>query len=341
MKDIEPSNFTVKLKLNTTNNTEVILDIDKNSGNILKAKGAGLINITVNNDLFDIRGNYGIEEGSFRYNLLGLVTKSFSIDEGSTINFTGDIMQSELDLTANYTTKASLSPLLTESLLSTPRKTSHCLLGQLTVSFQILQLGFDIKVDDVEPSIQARIEPAFMTEDKRMKQFVALLLTGNFLPDEQSGINNNTSTINMLNMGEMMANQINGVLEQLNIPVDLGLNYQSNNSGNDVFDVAVSTQLFNNRVTINGNIGNKQYQRSEKNDVMGNLDVEIKLGKNGRTKLTMFSHSADEFSSYLDQTQRNGVGIAFSKDFNNFNELWQDNQQKPQRRERVNKKRQK
>jgi len=174
-----------------------------------------------------------------------------------------------------------------------------------------------------------------------MKQFVALLLTGNFLPDEQSGINNNTSTINMLNMGEMMANQINGVLEQLNIPVDLGLNYQSNNSGNDVFDVAVSTQLFNNRVTINGNIGNKQYQRSEKNDVMGNLDVEIKLGKNGRTKLTMFSHSADEFSSYLDQTQRNGVGIAFSKDFNNFNELWQDNQQKPQRRERVNKKRQK
>lgn len=340
MKDIEPSNFTVKLKLNTTNNTEVILDIDKNSGNILKAKGAGLINITVNNDLFDIRGNYGIEEGSFRYNLLGLVTKSFSIDEGSTINFTGDIMQSELDLTANYTTKASLSPLLTDSLLSTSRKNIHCLLG-ITGKLSNPELGFDIKVDDVEPSIQARIEPAFMTEDKRMKQFVALLLTGNFLPDEQSGINNNTSTINMLNMGEMMANQINGVLEQLNIPVDLGLNYQSNNSGNDVFDVAVSTQLFNNRMTINGNIGNKQYQRSEKNDVMGNLDVEIKLGKNGRTKLTMFSHSADEFSSYLDQTQRNGVGIAFSKDFNNFNELWQDNQQKPQRRERGNKKRQK
>ncbi len=331
-KEKTQSNFGVNLRLKATNDADINLDIDRTYGNTLKAKGAGDINISVLNNQFDIRGNYGIDEGSFNYKLLGLTNKVFSINKGGSVNFTGDVMNTDLDITAQYDTKASISPLLADSISTSARKNVKCLLD-VTGKLSNPQLGFDVVVQDIEPAIQAQIQPALMTEEKRMKQFASVLLTGNFLPDDQSGIYNAATGVNYLNIGELMANQLNDILEELNIPIDLGLNYQNNDSGRDVVDVAISTQLFNNRVTINGNIGNRQYITAGKSDVMGDIDIAIKLGKKGRTKLTLFSHSADDFSSYLDPTQRIGAGISFGKEFDTLRELFQGNSERPLRRE--------
>jgi hypothetical protein len=166
--------------------------------------------------------------------------------------------------------------------------------------------------------IQSRVESALSTEDKVQKQFLSLIVSNNFLPDEQSGIVNNSSVL-YSNVTEILANQLNNIFQKLDIPLDLGLNYQPNESGNDMFDVAVSTQLFNNRVVVNGNIGNKQYTTSgNQNDVVGDLDIEIKLNRSGAFRLNLFSHSADQFSNYLDNTQRNGVGLMYQTEFNSF-----------------------
>ena len=54
---------------------------------------------------------------------------------------------------------------------------------------------------------------------------------------------------------------------------------------------------------------------------MGDVDVEIKIDRTGRIRLTLFSHSADQYSNYLDQLQRNGVGISYQEEFDNFREL--------------------
>ena len=154
-----------------------------------------------------------------------------------------------------------------------------------------------------------------------MKQALALLVSGGFVPDEQSGIVNST-TLLYSNASEMMASQLNNILRQLDIPIDLGFNYQPTENGRDIFDVAVSTQLFNNRVSINGNIGNRQYISSSTSDIVGDLDIEIKLNRQGQLRLTLFSHSADQYSNYLDQSQRNGAGIVYREDFNTIGDLW-------------------
>ena len=122
----------------------------------------------------------------------------------------------------------------------------------------------------------------FAADIHHLKQTLALLVSGSFVPDEQSGIVNN-STILYSNASEIVSSQINNIFHQLDIPVDLGLNYQPGaaQGTNDIFDVAISTQLFNNRVTINGNIGNQQYMSSSTSEVVGNVDVEIKLNRSG------------------------------------------------------------
>ena len=169
--------------------------------------------------------------------------------------------------------------------------------------------------------VKSRVESALSTEDKVQKQFLSLIVSNNFLPDEQSGIVNNSSML-YSNVTEILANQLNNIFQKLDIPLDLGLNYQPNERGNDIFDVAVSTQLFNNRVSVNGNIGNRQYATgSSQNDVVGDLDIEIKLDRSGALRLNLFSHSADQYTNYLDNSQRNGVGLTYQTEFNSFGQF--------------------
>ena len=311
--------FTTNMKINALPDVEAIIWIDKAAGHMLSGHGNGTIQIMSNDDVFDITGDYAITRGNYKFVAYGIVNKDFEIQDGSSITFNGDILESDLDIDAMYKTKASIGTLIGDSTAVSNRRTVEC---KIKITDKILnpRLQFGIEIPELDPTVKSRVENALSTEDKVQKQFLSLLLSNSFLPDEQSGIVNN-STMLYSNVSEVMANQLNNILEKLNIPVDLGLNYQPNSKGNDVFDVAVSTQMFNNRVVVNGSVGNKQYNEKAQTDVVGDLDIEIKLNKSGALRLNVFSHSADSYTNYLDNSQRNGVGLTYQTEFSSFRQL--------------------
>ena len=314
------SDFRVKLHINAQPEVQAFVEIDKASGNVLSGYGNGLIDLEAGTDVFNINGDYILSGGSYKFVALGLVSRDFQIESGSSIRFNGDIMNSTLDINAVYRTKASLSTLLSDESSVANKRNVDCGIS-ITDRLSNPELGFSIEIPDLNPMIKSRVESALSTEDKVQKQFLSLILSNSFMPDEQSGIANNSSLL-YSNVTEAFANQLNNIFQKLDIPLDLGLNYQPNESGNDLFDVAVSTQLFNNRVVVNGNIGNKQYSTSgSQNDVVGDLDIEIKLNRSGAFRLNLFSHSADQFSNYLDNSQRNGVGVTYQTEFNSFRQF--------------------
>lgn len=316
------SELEIRIKANATPQAEVRLEINKDAGDIINARGSGIVDVVINESkgIFDIKGDYTIDEGSYNFVFMGLASKEFTVNPGGVIKFNGDIMDSDLNLTANYRTKASIEILIAESSAVGTRRNVDC---GITATGKLSNptLKFSIDIPDLDPTTKARVESALNTEDKVLKQVIALLLSGGFLPDEQSGIINNT-TLLYSNASEIIANQVNTIFRQLDIPLDLSFNYQPGENQRDIFDVALSAQLFNNRVTINGNIGNKEYLTNTGSDLAGDIDVEIKIDKNGKFRVTLFSHSADQFSNYLDQTQRNGVGLVYQEEFDTFGELF-------------------
>lgn len=284
--------------------------------------GEGIINIDAGTDRFDINGDYTISSGSYKFVALGIVSRDFGIKSGSTVRFNGDILDSDLNIDASYRTKASIATLLSDDDAVSNRRTVECGIA-ITDKLSNPRIGLSINIPDIDPAIRSKVENALSTEDKIQKQFLSLIISNNFLPDEQSGIFNNSSVL-YSNVSEIMSNQLNTILEKLNIPVDLGLSYQPNTQGNDVFDVAISTKLFNNRVEVNGNIGNRQYSASGNSNVVGDLDIEIKLDKKGSVRLNLFSHSADQYTNYLDNSQRNGVGVVYQTEFNNMAQFFRN-----------------
>ncbi len=304
-----------------TTDAEVLLEINKVTGDVIQARGTGLINLGLDpkEDVFSILGDCTVESGSYLFGLQGIVSKRFQIVPGGTVSFNGDIENTLLNLTASYKTKASLNTLLADTSFVSNRRDVDC---QILMSGNLMNpnLNFNIQLDDIDPMTRARVESAMSTDDKIMRQFVALLVSSNFIPEQESGIVNNSNLL-YSNATEILSNQLNNIFVQLNIPLDVGFNYQPGQSG-DIFDVAISTRLFNNRVVINGNMGNNPYTRNE-SDLVGNVDIELKLDEKGKFRLKAFSHAADQYSNYLDNTQRSGAGFVYQEEFNTFRQLWQ------------------
>ncbi len=315
------SDFLVKLRVEASPNVEAFVEIDEATGNVLSGRGNGLIELEAGEDVFNINGDYTLTGGKYNFSALGIVNRVFEIQDGSSINFSGDIMASTLNIDAVYETKTSLSTLIADDKSVGNRRTVECGI-KITDRLSNPRLAFSIDVPDLNPMVKSRVESALSTDDKVQKQFLSLLLSSSFLPDEQSGIVNNTSML-YSNVTEAMANQLSNILHKLDIPLDLGLNYQPTEQGTDLFDVAVSTQLFNNRVIVNGNIGNREYSAGgSQNEVVGDIDIEIKLNRSGALRLNVFSHSADLYSNYLDNSQRNGVGLMYQTEFNNMGQFF-------------------
>ena len=308
-----PTAIDVDIHVQATPDALVLMEIDPTTGNLLSARGEGGIDIGYHGDNFTIGGDYTVSSGNYHFSAI-VASRDFEIETGSSVHFNGDIYDSDLDVQASYSTRASLAPLIADSTAT--RVPVVCKVS-ITDKLRNPSVALDIEVPQLDPTTQGLVSGALNTEDNIQRQFLSLLVSGNFLPSEQSGVVSTNSNLLFSNVSAIMSDQLSNILQTLGIPLDLGLNYQSTEGGNDLFDVAISTQLFNDRVIVNGSVGNRPYSASGTNtsEVAGDLDIAVKLNKTGSVRATFFSHSTDQYTNYLDTSQRNGAGFSYQKEF--------------------------
>ena len=321
-KSATHADVSIRGRLAVHPGVRAFVEIDKAAGNVASVNGSGTVSINMrpSKAQFDLGGDYTVNEGSYQFVVPGVISKTFSVQNGSSVKFGGDIMNTELDLTATYGLRTSLDALVPSG--SSTRRPVECSI-RVTDRLRSPRIELFIDVPDLDPTARTSVESALNTADKVQKQFVSLLLLGSFLPDQASGVFNQSNLL-YSNMTEIMSGQINNILQRLDIPLDVGFGYQQMNTGEDLFDIAVSTQLFDDRVIVGGNFGNRRYSTgSSSGDFAGDLDLQVKLDPEGKFRFNVFSHSADEFTNYLDFSQRNGIGVSYQREFSTFRELLQ------------------
>ena len=319
-KSVKSSDINIRGHVTVLPGVRAFIEIDKAAGNVAVVSGQGSVNINMrpSRAVFDLNGDYNISEGNYQFVLPGILSKTFNVERGSSVKFGGDIMNTELDVTATYGLRTSLDPILSSG--SSSRRQVNCLIN-VSDRLRAPSVNLDIEVPDLDPTSRTEVESALNTSDKVQKQFVSLLLLGSFLPDENSGVFNQSNLL-LSNVTEMMSGQINNILQRLEIPVDVGFGYQEINTGENLFDISLSTQLFENRVLLGGNFGNRRFSTgSSAGDFAGNLDLQVKLDPEGKFRFIVFSHAADEFTSYLDFSQRSGIGISYQREYRTFQEF--------------------
>lgn len=310
-KEKKQNDLNIQAQVNLHPGLTAYIDMGGEEGNGASFNGEGAVNIHIrpSRSVMNLNGEYNFTEGNYRFILPGILNKNFEIQRGSNVSFGGDIMDTRLDINALYSLKTSLSTIISSGSSVAERRQVDCGIN-ISDRLRNPNIAFSIDVPDLDPATKTEFQSVLSTDDKIQKQFLALLVMGSFIPDENSGVVNGSSLL-LSNATELMSNQLNSILTKLNVPFDIGFGYQGTNTGSDIFDVAISTQLFNNRVIVGGSVGNRRYGTTTTNDVVGNLDIQIKIDPDGKYRLSLFSHSADAYSSYLDNSQRNGVGFSY------------------------------
>jgi hypothetical protein len=333
------TNMNLSFDLQVTPEAEVQIIIDKKLGDIIKANGSGSLKMDVNpgKNLFKIYGDYNIEKGDYLFTLQGVINKKFKIEEGSSLSWNGDPTDATMNIKAIYKVKTALNQLLSDN---TGRYDNRIPVDcQILLTQKLMSPGikFNIDVPNVDNDTKLLVESALNTEDNINKQFLSLLVINSFLPPTSGGAgstNTATNSSQQSNSGlttgvtnslsELLSNQLSNWISQWSKSFDIGINYRPGSSTGELssnqIEVAVSTQLFDDRVTVNGNVNTGT--RSNTSSIAGDFNVDIKLNKSGKLRFKAFARSNDEIlATTSTQTYTTGAGIVYREDFNNFKDL--------------------
>jgi Family of unknown function (DUF490). len=328
----------INLQVEATPDGTINLIMDPGAGDAMKGTGNGNIRLEYSDaSSFKMYGNYTIEKGSYYFNLQDVITRDFTIKQGSSVNFRGNPMNSVLDIQAIYQVTANLTDLdesfATSKELSRPNVPVQCVLN-INGDLQRPDLSFDINLPTVSQDIDRQVKSIISTDEMMNRQILYLMVINKFYTPDYI----NEGQLNRYNelasvASSTLSSQLNNLLGQLSENWNIGTNIRSDKGDfSDVeVELALSSQLLNNRLLFNGNLGYRDDPNAN-NSFIGDFDLEYILNKSGSVRLKAYNHYNDRNYSVKSALTTQGVGVMFKKDFENISDLysvfWRNKQKK-------------
>ncbi len=329
--NVDLSGITLNFDLDVTPDADLQIIFDSKIGDIIKAKGNGNLKmeITALGD-FNMYGDYVIDEGDYLFTLKNVINKKFIIQKGSSLKWNGSPYDAYVDITAVYPVKTALYDLglpigsNIDSAVYKKRTDVNCLLH---MKDKILNptITFDIELPNSNDEAKTFLKSKTNNEEGMNHQVFSLLILNRFtvgdpLQNASSGLGN-TST-------ELLSNQLSNWLSQISRKVDIGVNYRPGNDiSSEELEVALSTQLFNDKLIIDGNVGVSGNQPNQNNsgktsNIVGDVNMEYKLTDDGRFRLKGYnkSNTVDLLNTNSPYTQ--GIGLLYRREFDSLSELF-------------------
>ncbi|MBN2347427.1 MAG: translocation/assembly module TamB [Bacteroidales bacterium] len=328
--NVNLSGVQLNFDLEITPDAEVQIIFDPTVGDIIKGRGYGEINMAISTlGKFNMMGEFDIVEGDYLFTLQDVINKKLKVESGSKVTWRGDPLDAILDVNAYYRTKASLYDLFGDNVENyKTRTTIDCKLN-MTGNLSKPKITYDIYLPFAEEDTRRQVSNAITSEEELSKQFLALMVLNRFLPNNSLLANNPSylasgsgSNVAGVNASELLSNQLSNWLSQISNDFDVGINYRPGDkiTSNEV-EFALSTQLLNDRLSINGNIDvTTNATANSTNNIVGDFDVDYKLNKNGKLRVKAFNRANDDLISEISPYTQ-GVGLFYKEEFNTLGEL--------------------
>ena len=321
----------MEMDVNITPDAVVQLIFDPQVGDIIETSGQGSLRMTLDQtNGFTMYGDVELMKGDYLFTLQNVINKRFMISPGGKIIFNGTPTDATIDLDAVYTTRTSpynLYPGDVEDQDLKRRIPVECRLN-LQGELRAPTITPGIEMPTADPETRNLLENSTSTEEELMRQFLSLLVINNFYSVSGFGaqyVGVMNSNIAGVTASELLSNQLSNWLSQISDDFDIGVNYRPGDEiSSDEVEVALSTQLLNDRIIISGNVdvggqqANPSSSASNNPYIMGDFDVEFRVTDN--VSVIAFNRARDEL---LLETApyKQGVGISYREEFNNVRQL--------------------
>lgn len=329
----EKSQVNMSFDLDVTPDARFQLIYDSQIGDMIRAQGLGDLQVKIDPDFnIELYGDFSVERGDYLFTLKNVINKKFEIERGGKVQWSGDPYNAIISLNAIYRLKASLNELFAgsnENYDYMQRVPVNCII-KLEDQLSNPKINFAIEFPSVEDRIKEEVKQYMNTEEDMNKQMLSLLVLGQFYTPEYLRGSYEAQNPNLVGAtaSELFSNQLSNWLSQISNDFDIGVNYRPGNQiTDDEIELALSTQIFNDRVTINGNISNNANQTgttttNNSSAFVGDFDVNVKLTNNGKLQLKAYNHSNNNII-YETSPYKQGIGISYRENYDTFEELWQ------------------
>ncbi len=219
----------IRMNLAITEEAKVNIIFDENTNDIIKGVGNGNMRVVVSRQGdFNIFGDYVIERGDYLFTYFnGFVSKPFSVKKGGQITWTGDPINANINLEANYEKlRAPMSVFLAEYLTSplsqtaARQRTDIDLSMFLTGTLYEPEVSFDLDFPEIQGEIKSLAESKMRilrdNEAELNEQVAGLIMFGSFLPSSSLGgavgSVSGLASAGYNTLSEMISNQLSHIL---------------------------------------------------------------------------------------------------------------------------------
>ncbi|TDH26198.1 translocation/assembly module TamB [Segetibacter sp. 3557_3] len=342
--------FDISANIEIVKEAEFNLIVDEGNGDFLMVKGAALLNGGIDpSGKITMTGNYEVEQGAYELSF-NFLRRRFEIQKGSTITWTGEPTQGNLDVTAVYVANTSAWDLVKDQESETAK---NIYLQKLPFQVKLImkgellrpQLTFDIGLPTENMSrfnvasintINTRLDQLKTEPSELNKQVFALLLLNRFVSENpfesSSGGGFNAGLYARQSVSKILTEQLNNLAGDLIAGVDINFDVNSSEdytSGEQRtrtdFNVALSKRLLNDRlkVTVGNNFELEGPQQSQEgaNSIAGNISIDYMLSKDGKYMLRGYRKNEYEaiVQGFVVET---GLRFIMSVDYNTFKEIF-------------------
>lgn len=321
-REVQILGISLDIAMDITRDADIEIFLPGNIGN-LRAKGDGKLRLGIDQfGYLTLNGSYVIRSGLFVFSLEQLVSRRFDILEGSKISWTGDIYDAEVSIIARYRLRTSLEG-LGISMLDPDAASEKVIVNtdiRMTGNLFNPEMSFGITFPNMQEQTRQAVYAVLDTNDKGLmnQQAISLLVLGSFSSTGTGGTN-------PVNPAAIVSNTLSNMLSQISNDFNIGINYMPGDQvTSEQLEVALSTQLLDDRLIIDGNIdvSGSSSSSQKTSSIVGDINIEYKLTPDGRFRVKAFNRSNDLtlYNDYAPYTQ--GVGIFYRKEFNNLKELF-------------------
>lgn len=314
----------VRLNMNLDMNPNAVINIifDEKIGDVISGSGTGSIRMDINTaGDFNMYGTYIIEKGEYLFTLQNLINKKFIVDPGSRITWAGNPYDATVDLSAIYVVyTSSLYKIIPDSTYKRRIPVDMRLL--LTNKLMNPTINYEINVRGVDATEQTYIRSILNSEQEVSKQMFGLLVFNQFIPTAGTGGFDAGSGAGA-SASELLSNQVSNWLSQVSKDVNIGFNYRAKDTySREEIQLMFSKSLFNDRLTVEGNIGYTNNVATQSNsNVVGDFYAEYKVSEDGRFRLKGFNRSNNDNLINYTSPYTQGFGVFFRQEFNSLTDL--------------------
>ena len=288
------------------------VDLTADGSNYMEVEGGGdlAFQYTPQGEML-LNGRYSVMSGELKYEIPIIPLKTFHIKNGSYLNWTGNMMNPEMNIKATERIRANVG-----SEGEASRMVNFDVGIALTERLENLGLAFTLEAPD-DASVQEQLNA--MSAEERGKLAVTMLVTGMYMAE-----GNSTGGFNMNNaLNSFLQNQISNVVGQ---SMDVSLGMESTNDaeggrGTD-YNFQFAKRFWNNRfrIVIGGTVSTGNAAQKDETFI-DNVSIEYRLDDSGTRYVKLF-HEKNYESVLEGEVIETGLGVVLRKKVSNLGELF-------------------